>query len=78
MAMTEDCTCGGTTLPDTHAISCPCSLYQAGIQLERARIVAWLRSYDDVHRRSALADRIEKCEHLSWLLRLRARIQETP
>ena len=37
----------------------------AGRLIERARIVAWLRSYDDAHRRSALADRIENGEHVS-------------
>jgi hypothetical protein len=36
-----------------------------GEEAERARIVAWLRSYDDAHRRSALAERIEKGEHVS-------------
>lgn len=33
---------------------------------ERARIVQWLRSYNDVHSRSALADRIERGEHESF------------
>jgi hypothetical protein len=37
--------------------------YEVGVREERARIVAWLRSYDDTHRRSTLAERIEKGEH---------------
>jgi len=36
------CTCGGTTLPDTHKIWCPASLYQAGIQ--RGRIEAFVEA----------------------------------
>jgi len=30
--MADECNCGGTIVPDTHSVSCPASLYQAGIQ----------------------------------------------
>lgn len=58
--MTEDCNCGGTTVPDTHPVSCPASLYQAGIQrgtaAERTRVVAQLRTW---------ADAVEKGQRLA-------------
>ena len=33
---------------------------------ERARIVRWLKSYNDTHSRHALAERIERGEHESF------------
>lgn len=39
-AMSETCTCDGIVPSDTHDVSCPASLYQAGIQRGRAEVVA--------------------------------------
>ncbi len=40
--------------------------FQRGVEAERARVVAWLRSYNDVHPRGTLANRIESGEHESY------------
>lgn len=67
---TGECTCGSKFLDaEDYRDHLPCPGNPIALT-ERSRIVAWLRSYDDAHRyddahlRSALADRIERGEHL--------------
>jgi hypothetical protein len=62
--MSDDCNCGGTTIPDTHTVACPSSLYQSGIQRGRrealGEVVAWLRHDPSWNARTMTAVEIER------------------